>query len=505
MKLVKSLLLGTAAGLVTVAGAQAADLPVRKAAAVEYVQLCPAFGRGFWTIPGTDSCLAISGRVRAEFLVREQETAAQDATGFRARGRLNFDVRTATALGPVRAYIRYEATTNSGAIVQGGLTQFGGLAGAGNLGGAGSTTGTSTTFALEQAYVQWGGFIAGKNTSTFSFAGPGGDRYFGARFDDGPNTEQFSYLFEPGEGLQIQVGIENPLNRRTNATAFAGVPGVAPVLVPPGTFAFGPNSGILNYGGQELPDIVGAVAYRGTWGRAFVSGAVHQVNDVGVTTTALVPGGFAPAVVVRGSADDEIGFAVSGFVEANLPFITPGSLAWVWAGYSDGAPGYMGYGNLGLNPGGGLANNSFLGGPGSTSIGGLPVADAVVINGSIQTTEVFSLAAGMRFNLTPQFRANVYGSYSVVDYAAGSSSVVTAGPFFGARTGFVDFEEGLIAGNVIYTPIAGLDLGVEVLYANVNPQGSVIATRPLAGGGFVQSLRGDEDVVAARFRVERNF
>ena len=36
MKVVKSLLLGTAAGLIAVGGAQAADLPV-KAKAVEYV------------------------------------------------------------------------------------------------------------------------------------------------------------------------------------------------------------------------------------------------------------------------------------------------------------------------------------------------------------------------------------------------------------------------------------------------------------------------------------
>jgi hypothetical protein len=504
MKLVKSLLLGSAAALSTVAGAQAADLPVRKAAPVEYVQLCPAFGRGFFTIPGTDTCLQISGRVRAEFIVREQENRGQDATGFRARGRLNIDARTATAFGPLRAYIRYEATTNSGAVFQGGLTQFGGLSGPGNLGGAGSLTGTSTTFALEQAYVQYGGFIAGKNTSTFSFSGPAGDRYFGARFDDGPNTEQFSYLFSPGNGFQVQVGIENPLNRRTNAVNFAGVPG-AGAVVPPGGFFFGPNSGQLNYGGQELPDFVGAVAYAGTWGRAFLSGAAHQVTDVGVTTTAVVPGGFAPAVVVRENAGDEIGFAVSGFVEANLPFLSPGSLAWVWAGYADGAPGYLGYGTLGLNPGGGVANASFLGGPGSSSLGGLPVADAVVVNGSIQTTETFSLAAGLRWVFSPQFRSNIYGSYSVVDYAAGSSSVIAAGPFAGARTGYVDFEEGIIAGNLIYTPVAGLDIGVEVLYAHINPQGSVISTRPLAGGGFVQTVRGDEDVIAGRFRVERNF
>ena len=47
MKLAKSLLLGSAAGLSVVAGAQAADLaPVRKAAPVEYVRVCTAYVRG---------------------------------------------------------------------------------------------------------------------------------------------------------------------------------------------------------------------------------------------------------------------------------------------------------------------------------------------------------------------------------------------------------------------------------------------------------------------------
>lgn len=39
MKMVKSLILGSAAALVAVGGAQAADLPV-KAKAVEYVKVC---------------------------------------------------------------------------------------------------------------------------------------------------------------------------------------------------------------------------------------------------------------------------------------------------------------------------------------------------------------------------------------------------------------------------------------------------------------------------------
>ena len=65
MKMVKSLLLGTAAGLVAMSGAQAADLPV-KAKPVQYVKICSLYGAGFWYIPGTDTCMKIGGFVRTE-------------------------------------------------------------------------------------------------------------------------------------------------------------------------------------------------------------------------------------------------------------------------------------------------------------------------------------------------------------------------------------------------------------------------------------------------------
>ena len=52
MKMVKSLLLISAAGFVAMSGAQAADLPV-KAKPVEYVKICSLYGDGFYYIPGS--------------------------------------------------------------------------------------------------------------------------------------------------------------------------------------------------------------------------------------------------------------------------------------------------------------------------------------------------------------------------------------------------------------------------------------------------------------------
>src|ERR1700739_2580367 len=67
MTLMKSLLLGSAAGIVAVASAQAADLPTRKAAPVEYVKVCNVGGITGWTLPGSDTCVKLSGYITAQF------------------------------------------------------------------------------------------------------------------------------------------------------------------------------------------------------------------------------------------------------------------------------------------------------------------------------------------------------------------------------------------------------------------------------------------------------
>ena len=66
MTLIKSLLLGSAAGIVAVASAQAADLPTKKAAPVEYVKVCNVGGITGWTLPGSDTCVKFSGYLTAQ-------------------------------------------------------------------------------------------------------------------------------------------------------------------------------------------------------------------------------------------------------------------------------------------------------------------------------------------------------------------------------------------------------------------------------------------------------
>ena len=100
MKMVKSLLLGTAAGLVAVAGAQAADLPV-KAKPVQYVKICSLYGAGFYYMPGTDTCLKVGGFVRAETMVNSGGSFSQLVDGnfdSRAIHRMSWRARAAITL-----------------------------------------------------------------------------------------------------------------------------------------------------------------------------------------------------------------------------------------------------------------------------------------------------------------------------------------------------------------------------------------------------------------------
>src|SRR5688572_25703477 len=118
MKMAKSLFLGTAASILAVAGAQAADLPV-KAAPVEYVKICPTslYGAGYYYIPGTQTCIKMGGYVRMEINANAggfhvynvngamaQYVRGGDATVWRSRFAPNWDVRTQTEYGTLRVF-----------------------------------------------------------------------------------------------------------------------------------------------------------------------------------------------------------------------------------------------------------------------------------------------------------------------------------------------------------------------------------------------------------------
>ena len=150
MTKMKGLLLGAAAGLASVASAQAADLPV-KAAPVEYVKVCSLYGAGFFYIPGTDTCLKIGGYLRSDHMYGSGSQAGYylstaqatnplftrtntDEYTWRARVNLTVDFRTQSDYGTIRAYAAIigqqshsDTTANGSAGILRAFIQFAGF------------------------------------------------------------------------------------------------------------------------------------------------------------------------------------------------------------------------------------------------------------------------------------------------------------------------------------------------------------------------------------------
>src|ERR1700742_4836273 len=180
MKMVKSLVLGSAAALVAVGGAQAADLPV-KAKAVEYVRVCSLYGAGFWYIPGTDTCIKIGGYLRVDSTFNGGGAHGQPARGgdsgqgnrffddfvSRSRFALQIDTRTATEYGVVRTYAQGDFQFNNYGTANPSAGTFatglpGGLSGSvlNNVGGG--------YVAVEYVFIQFAGFTFGKSASAYA-------------------------------------------------------------------------------------------------------------------------------------------------------------------------------------------------------------------------------------------------------------------------------------------------------------------------------------------------
>jgi hypothetical protein len=157
IKRVKSLLLGSAAGLVAISAGQAADLPV-KAKPVQYVKVCSLYGAGFYYMPGTDICLKIGGYVRVESVYHSNGNFAGGPTAgdvnnrttneflMRARAYITADAREQTAWGTARAYLAVGvATTDVGNSLNPSILGF------------------------NRAFIQWAGITAGISQSFYEF------------------------------------------------------------------------------------------------------------------------------------------------------------------------------------------------------------------------------------------------------------------------------------------------------------------------------------------------
>lgn len=495
MKLVKSLLLGSAAGLVAVAGAQAADLPVKKAVAVDYVRVCSTYGAGYFFIPGSDTCMKISGYVQADYLYVEQEQDNFDKFGMRARIRLNVDVRQPTEYGLLRAFARMDFRKHSGPFVSGDPA-------AGSL--------DNRFGAADQAYIQFGGLTAGRAQSFFDFY-TYDDVYTTQITASDTKTQLLAYTFSFGGGFSGTISLEDAAERRFFGNAAAVPTGFAGVVVPAGTAPFfAPSAtapGVVNNfaaEGVEFPDVVANLRWDQAWGAFQVSGALHDLSAVNT----FVPFG-APAGTVAHRADDDIGFAIQAGAMFKLPFLAPGDELWLQATYSDGAAHYNG-----------------LGGSGHVNIARLTdvrpaFSDAFVDQfGDLQTAQAFSVSGKLKHYWAPNLRSNFFGGYTKVEFDG--NSVATVFPTVGATAtngvlvGFADFNIWEAGANLIWTPVKQLDIGVEAVYRKIDVKGGNVvsfaggATFDAAGAVVLPAAAarprlGDDDVFEARLRIQRDF
>ncbi|EKF20402.1 porin [Nitratireductor pacificus] len=156
MKL-KSLLIGSAALMAAATGAKAADpIVVPEPEAMEYVRVCDVYGAGFFYIPGTETCLKISGMVRYQMGFSNGDFGDSDGWDKYARGELNIDARSETEYGTLGAFIKLRGTSsNDSALATVGL----------NEGDAYSHGVTSSGVNLQQAIISLGGLSMGMSDS----------------------------------------------------------------------------------------------------------------------------------------------------------------------------------------------------------------------------------------------------------------------------------------------------------------------------------------------------
>src|SRR5215204_636566 len=219
MKMVKSLLLVSAAGLVAVSGAQAADLPV-KAKPVEYVKICSLYGAGFYYIPGTDICLKVGAYFRAEYAYGNHGASLTnlDAIGTdgqrnrvsgpdyqqRARAFIFLDSRQQTAYGTLRAYFNVGNSNDFPLTVTAGQ-------------------GSAAAIYANRAFIQLAGFTWGIATSYYDFYSSPATSYtvpWSSDTGDG-GWKVAAYTAQLGNGLSASLSFEEPRRTAVVNTSFA--------------------------------------------------------------------------------------------------------------------------------------------------------------------------------------------------------------------------------------------------------------------------------------------
>jgi hypothetical protein len=496
MKMVKSLLLGSAAGLVAVAGAQAADLPV-KAKPVQYVKICSLYGVGFYYIPGTDMCLKVGGWVRAEYAYGDNgnmtwgpfnanlNNRATSNSTWRARGYITADARNQTEYGTVRGYIAVGLSTS-------------------NVG----ADSASNTFSANRAFIQWAGFTFGLAQSFFDFYSVPATSYWGSfpASDTGdPGWMVLGYTAQFGNGFSATLAAE--MRRSTQILGETGTPGGS---VAPG--AYGGNNGMGAYGGFQAPDVVANLRVDQAWGSAQIMGALHQVNALYYNSTGAVNVAGLNSSRGSGHPDDKLGFAVGAGIKLNAPMIGQGDYLQAQVNYTQGASRYVFQ----------TPNTNYGKDDGTRS--GFGVLSDAVYNGSIfgtgtsaasdlELTTAWGVNAAYEHFWNPRWRTSLYGGYAAVSYNDSANSMICGFGTNGVVTNGCnqDWSTWWIGSRTQWNVTKDFYMGVDVLYSKLQTAnfgtGTVQGvTGPLAiSSAGNTALATDVDNWQFRFRVHRDF
>jgi hypothetical protein len=414
MKMVKSLLLGTTAGLVAVAGAQAADMPV-KAAPVQYVKICSLYGDGFYYIPGTDICLKVGGYVRGEYAYNYGSSMATGpfagtATGakdrldgqdftMRTRAYAWFDSRQQTEYGTLRSYLQIGVNYDS-------------------------PQNTNTNFNANRAFIQFAGFTVGTAQSFYDFYSSPASSFFGPNSSDtgDPGWKVFAYTAQYGNGFSATFSLEEP---RQFVTA---VPASGVINTNLGNLPLGVTSPDNDHAKIRFPDIVQNWRVDQAWGSAQLMVAAHDASAgyyaanagslvgaggfTAVPCTGLTAGflgvgaGTLTGSEACGHPADKLGWAAGGGARLNA---YGGDYFQFQVNYTQGAVRYAAFTNPGAN-----SPVQFNG----ANLGYGFFSDGVFSNatGEVQLTTAWGINAAYDHLWTPQLRTSIYASYLRVEY-----------------------------------------------------------------------------------------
>jgi hypothetical protein len=490
-KLLTSMAFG-AAGVALAGGAQAADLPTRKAAPAEYVRICNAFGAGFFYIPGTDTCLKVIGAVRGDYYYRpgapvrntSQEAVnlagmvyTRDLEQFRGREYINFDARSSTPYGDLRGYasLRFSSDSLPSGPFGGGKIAVAGLP-PGVKENAGLFQGlVSGNTYLDAAYVQWAGITAGVAHSFFDFYTHG---YELGAYTVGTSDQPLgllAYTAKFGGGFSLTGSIEDAAQRRIgNTLADTTLGDDNPTKT---------TAAYLTYGAENAPDFVANARYDAPWGAIQASGAAHEVNSAPIPLAGAghtLPVGFTPST--------KWGYAADLGVKINLDMLAKGDSFTAQATYANGGNDYTNAWNY-WNGTSNVYDHHL-----SVSV---PANDAFVLpNGTIGLVQSYGGFLGIQHYWVPQVRSSFFGSYLKIN---------EPNPATNLSAGTVNAALWDIGGNVIWSPVKQLDLGAEVVYTNLALQGPKLATGGTAANGTTIPVPPNNNDWRARFRVQMSF